>query len=431
MKIAILGFGREGLSAYKYWSSPENTITIHDNNPEIILPSGVDGILGVDAFKNIDKYGYDLLVRSPGLRIESHSLKTPCTTPTNEFLKVCPATVVGVTGTKGKGTTSTLISKILTQAGYKTHLLGNIGSPALDALPDISKDDIVVYEMSSFQLYDIKVSPHVAVCLMVSEDHLDWHNDLDEYRQSKRNIFKYQKSDDIAVYYSDNSTSVELAMNSRAKYKYSYGKDSDVTIVDGRIKAFGEDIISEKDVLLPGEHNLQNISAAIAACHVFTKDIAAINEVLKTFKGLPYHIELVKEKDGIKYYNDSFSTNPSAAIAAIRSFDKPQVLFLGGYDRGSNFEELAQELKSCQIRTIICFGQSGPKIEAALIKAGLEDIEYVPGNDFNKIIQKGIGLALEGDCVVFSPACPSYDMFKDYIDRGNTFNDALGGISLE
>jgi UDP-N-acetylmuramoylalanine--D-glutamate ligase len=165
MKIAILGFGKEGQSAYRYYDKAGNDITVHDNDSKIHLPNGTSAILGDDAFTELDSYGYDLLVRSPGLRIDKAQIKTPITTPTVEFMKVCPAEIIGVTGTKGKGTTATLIEQMLTESGQRTHLLGNIGAPALDELPNIKPSDLVVYEMSSFQLYDIQSSPHVAVCL--------------------------------------------------------------------------------------------------------------------------------------------------------------------------------------------------------------------------------------------------------------------------
>ena len=252
MKVAILGFGREGQSAYEYWRKKGAQLVIHDNNDSVSLPGGAESVLGKGAFLDLDSYGYDLMVRSPGLRLDIAKLNTAITTVTSEFLKQCQAKVIGVTGTKGKGTTSTLIYEILCLAGYKAHLLGNIGSPALDQLDDIKKDDVVVYEMSSFQLYDIESSPHVAVCLMVSEDHLDWHKDLAEYHASKGNIFKYQKTSDVAVYFKDNQVSSRLVQLSKAETKYSYGKGGDVTFEGDSITAFSKKVIDIKEVALPG-----------------------------------------------------------------------------------------------------------------------------------------------------------------------------------
>lgn len=428
MKIAILGYGREGKAAYDYWNSSENEVVVHDNNGTLDLPNGVKSILGRDAFENLDQYGYDLIVRSPGLRIILGSLNTTLMTSTNEFLNVCKADIIGVTGSKGKGTTSTLIYKILEESGIKSHLVGNIGTPALDELKNIKSNDVVVYEMSSFQLYDINTSPHTAVCLMVTEDHLDWHEDLEEYRLSKGNIFKYQKEGDIAIYYRDNEVSSELSNLSNASTKYSYGKDGDVKVENGWVIAFGNKVIELSQIALPGEHNLQNICAAIAACWNYTQDAEAMKKVLSTFIGLPYHIELVKQKNGISYYNDSFSTNPTAAIAAVKSFDQPKLLFLGGFNKETNFDDLAEILSKSNIRKIVTYGQTGKKIYEILKKHGVDSCEYDPSDDFGSIVRSGVSKAQNGDIVLFSPACASFDMFTDYLDRGNSFNDIINSI---
>lgn len=428
MKIAILGFGREGESAYRHWNKPENNITIHDNNINIKLPGGVASKLGDDAFDGLDSYGYDLLVRTPGLRLDFDNIKAPITTVTNEFMNNCPAPVIGVTGTKGKGTTATLIYEILTLAGYKTHLLGNIGVPALDELASIGSDDVVVYEMSSFQLFDIKKSPHVAVCLMVTEDHLDWHKDLAEYQSAKANIFRFQKPSDVAVYFADDQISSQLALQSAGSTKYSYGLSGDVCFSDEKIMAFGQEVISTSEVGLPGPHNLQNICAAIAAVWEYTDDINIIAQAIKNFKGLPYHIELIASKNSIRYYNDSFSTNPTSAIAAIKSFDEPLVAYFGGYDKNADFGELAEVLKYHDIRKIITYGQTGQKIYQALQIAGVANVEHITENDFEKIILAGTSASQPGDVVLFSPACASMDMFTDYKSRGQQFNNIIQSV---
>lgn len=424
MKIAILGFGKEGESAFRYWSRQTDDITIHDNSQEIEVPPGIDTVLGKDAFADLDSQDYDLLVRSPGLRLPS-DLVTPVTTPTEEFMQRCPAPVIGVTGTKGKGTTATIITEILSVAGKKVHLLGNIGTPALDELSKIKSTDIVVYEMSSFQLYDINVSPHVAVCLMVTEDHLDWHNDLAEYHNAKGNIFKHQNPTDIAVYYTDNKISSKLVELSPAKERFSYGEGGDVYVKDGTIIGFNQVIADTSQVQLPGVHNLQNVCAAIAASWEYNQDEAVIQKVLREFKGLPYHIEFITEKNGIKYYNDSFSTNPTSAIAAIESFNEPQVLFLGGFDKAADFSGLAEVISQHKIRKVITFAETGQRIANDLVEVGVENVEYLEGNDFAAIIEHGIAFAQLGDVVLFSPACASWGMFTDYKSRGQQFNNII------
>lgn len=422
MKVAILGFGKEGESAFRYWSRLGCVLTIHDNNKDKDIPSGAESILGDNAFDALDQYHYDLLVRSPGLRLPDN-IKTPTTTPTREFLRHCPAPVIGVTGTKGKGTTATLIAKILQNAGRKVHLLGNIGYPALDELVNINQSDIVVFEMSSFQLFDIDISPHVAVCLMVTEDHLDWHQDLDEYRLSKANIFKFQKANDVAVYYSDNPTATKLSQSSSATKVYSYGGvGSDVFADADRIVAFGHKVINITDIALPGRHNLQNVCAAIAGSWEYNQQLHPIQKALKEFAGLPLHIELIAKKNGICFYNDSFSTNPIAAMAAIESFDQPLVLFLGGFDKGADFDELAKTLKGRRIRKIITYGQTGQKILETLANQGVTTVEYLSSQNFSTIIRAGVSVAQSGDIVLLSPACASWGMFTDYKARGQQFN---------
>ena len=428
MKIAILGFGREGQSAFNYWSDSKNQITIHDNNSGLQLPSEAKAVLGNSAFENLDNYGYDLMVRTPGLRLDFDSIKTPITTGTNEFLDKCPCPVIGVTGTKGKGTTATLIFEILSRAGYRSHLLGNIGVPALDELPNIRQQDFVVYEMSSFQLFDVTQSPHVAVCLMVTEDHLDWHKDLDEYYDSKANIFRYQKSDDIAVYFEDDQISSRLAQTSSASTKYPYGLAGQVSYNQESIYAFGQEVVKLSEVGLPGPHNLQNICAAICAVWTYTNDVSVIAEAVKSFKGLPFHIEFVASKNHVLYYNDSFSTNPSSAIAAVNSFDQPLVLFLGGYDKKADFTELAKVIKNHKIRKIITYGQTGEKIYDALNKEDVKNTEFIEGSNFESIIKKGCEAAIPGDVVMFSPACASMDMFPDYKYRGQQFSDIIESL---
>jgi len=422
MKIAILGYGREGQSAYRYWNKPENELVVHDNNSKLELEAGIQAVLGAGAFIDLDSHGYDLLVRSPGLRLDFDKIKTPITTLTNEFMKQCPAEIIGITGTKGKGTTSTLIYEILTLAGYKTHLLGNIGTPALDILSQIRKDDLVVYEMSSFQLFDITSSPHVAVCLVVTEDHLDWHASLEEYHEAKANIFNFQKPDDVAVYFMENEVSSSLALNSKAATKYAYGTNGEVYVKDDKIIAFGQEVIDTSEVALPGPHNLENACAAICAVWSYTQDLEVITKVLKTFTGLPYHIELIKEKDGVRIYNDSFSTNPTAASAAVKSFDAPLIMFLGGVDRGIDFAPVINALKASKVKQIICYGEAGQRMQTELADAGIKNAKFLASKDFKSIVRAGLDLARPSDIVLFSPACASLDMFADYKSRGDVFN---------
>lgn len=432
MKIAILGFGQEGKSAYRYWSKTNNQITIHDNNENVVIPKDVDSVLGEKALLGLDTYSYDLIVRSPGVKIQNqHSLKTKITTPTQEFVDKCPVQIIGITGTKGKGTTCSLLSDILNNSGIKTHLVGNIGTPALDILDKIEENDLVVYEMSSFQLYDIKSSPHVAVCLLVTEDHLDWHDDLEDYHNSKGNIFRFQKPGDIAIYYKNNETSTKLVNLSPAKKRISYGDGADIFIERDEIRAYGKKVIKISEVGLLGKHNLQNVCAAIAAASVYTSDYESMEQSIKDFKGLALHVELVGEISGIKYYNDSFSSNPTATQAAVESIDSPIVLFIGGIDRGSDFNELAKTLAKKEIRQIVLYGEAREKILQKFNDHNIEKVLLSSSNDFEDILTQGIKHAKRGDAILFSPGCPSFDMFKDFKERGKAFNSFVSKLKNE
>jgi UDP-N-acetylmuramoylalanine--D-glutamate ligase len=242
------------------------------------------------------------------------------------------------------------------------------------------------------------------------------------------NIFKYQTSSDVAVYYNQSPTSQTLAKLSSAATSYSYGDNGDVFIRDGKIIAFGSAVIDVEAVGLPGVHNLQNICAAICAVWPYTQDISAIKKVIEAFTGLPYHIEHVLDKAGVSYYNDSFSTNPTSAIAAVRSFDQPIVLFLGGFDKQANFAELAELLKTRKIRKIITYDKTGSRIHDLLVSKGVADVEYIAGDNFKAIIGAGVNSAQPGDIVLFSPACASWGMFSDYKARGQIFNDIITSI---
>jgi len=271
MKIAILGYGSQGKSAYNYWQKG-NDITICDSNPDIQLPSRVEYQLGPDYLENLERY--DLIIRSPSIHprdivaANNDRITRKITTVTEEFFRNCPAKIIGVTGTKGKGTTSTLITKILETAGKTVHLGGNIGIPPLDMLKnEIKSTDIVVLELANFQLIDLGVSPSIAVCLMIAPEHLDWHKDIDEYISAKQNLFRHQKSEDLAIYNRQNDLSTVVAEVSPA-LKMSYAvppidsepADRNGTYVLGDwIYVDDEKICAVDDVALLGRHNLENV----------------------------------------------------------------------------------------------------------------------------------------------------------------------------
>ncbi len=442
MKIAILGYGSQGRSALEYWG-PKNEVTVCDQN-DVDVPGDVAKQIGEGYLGDLERF--DLVVRSPAIHPDdivaansSHILRK-VTTVTEEFFRVCPTTVIGVTGTKGKGTTSTLITKILEASGKKVHLGGNIGIPPLDMLKDnIQPGDYVVLELANFQLIDLHFSPDIAVCLMVAPEHLDWHKDIAEYIAAKQQLFRYQDDDGLAIFNRLSDLSSEVAGVSPAlKVSYevppenSSPQEKTGAYVDGDSIYYEDTLICKTtDMALLGRHNLENVCAAIAATwKIIDGNTQAISKVVQTFKGLPHRIEPVTEKNGVQYYNDSFATAPGATIAAIRSVTKPKVLIIGGFDRGLDFSELVKELlnKQNELRKVLVIGQSGPRIIQDLEKVGFTNYERIEDKDMASIVAKAAAVAKPGDAVMFSPGCASFDMFKNFEDRGLQYKDCVNRL---
>ncbi|HVI60888.1 MAG TPA: UDP-N-acetylmuramoyl-L-alanine--D-glutamate ligase, partial [Candidatus Saccharimonadales bacterium] len=334
MKVAILGYGAQGRAAYEYWREG-NEITICDQDQKLELPEGVVGKLGSSYLHGLERF--DLIVRSPSVHPadiaadNSPAILEKVTTVTNEFFKVCPSrNIIGVTGTKGKGTTSSLIAKMLEADGRRTHLGGNIGTPPLDMLrAGIQADDWVVLELANFQLIDLKYSPAVAVCLMVMPEHLDWHADTDEYFTAKTQLFRYQTANDYAVYYAKNEVSERIASTSAGR-RVPYMAAPGAEVTDGNIVIGGQVICPVSELKLLGRHNWQNACAAVTAVWQISQNAAAMRSVLGSFGGLEHRLELVRELDGVRYYDDSFGTTPETAVVAIQAFEEPKVVILGG-----------------------------------------------------------------------------------------------------
>lgn len=434
MKIAILGFAGQGKSSYEYWNTPDNEITICDSDANTEVPKGAKRQLGEDALKNLDQF--DLLIRTPILHPNKIVEANPNATDildkvwsnTNEFLKACPTrNIIGVTGTKGKGTTSTLIAKILEAAGYKVHLGGNIGTPPLKMLKDnIQPDDWVVLELANFQLIDLKSSPNIAVCLMVVPEHLDWHTDMDEYIKAKKQLFKWQKSDDVAIYYSENSISKDIATESSGN-KVPYYQPPGAYIKDDSILINNQVICRTDELKLLGKHNWQNVCAAVTATWQVTQDTGAIRTAVINFSGLPFRIEFRAEKNGVKYYNDSFATGQGATIAAIEAIKEPKVMIIGGHDRNLELTELANALikNAGSIRKVLLIGASAQRTASVLDDNGFTNYVMSTANTMLEIVKDAQALAQPGDSVVLSPAFASFDMFKNFEDRGIKFNQAV------
>jgi UDP-N-acetylmuramoylalanine--D-glutamate ligase len=425
MKIAIAGFGIEGKSSYNYFLEKGNDVAILDERTAIEgLPVGAKCLLGTDAFKNLNEY--DMVIRTPSLPPEKLANAKKTWSATNEFFAHCPAPIIGVTGTKGKGTTCSLVAAILRKTGRTVHLVGNIGTPALDVIKDISQDDIVVYELSSFQLWDLERSPHVAVVLLIEPDHLNVHVDFDEYVAAKANISAHQKPDDVIIYHPTNEASARIATLSSARVKRRFLTPEAAYVSGSQIVIDDTQICDVNEVGLLGDYNLQNVCAAISACWQFTQDRAAIAEAVQAFKGLEHRLEFVAEKNGVVFYNDSFSSAPTATMAAITVFTQPIILIVGGYDRGIDFTPLATSIAMTPyVKRALLVGQTRERLADALQLQGFDRFSVLSTQSMKEIVAYARNEASTGDVVLLSPGCASFDMFTNFADRGHQFKIAV------
>lgn len=431
MNIAIVGFDTEGKVSYEFLKARGDDITICDQNKDLVVPDGVASQLGESYLDNLDVF--DLIVRTPGLhpakiRAKNRGIGAKITSQTNIFLQNSPTkNIIGVTGTKGKGTTSTLITKMLQADGKHVELGGNIGVPPLSFIDKLTSESWVVLELSSFQLIDLKQSPHIATVLMVQPEHLDWHEDFEEYIAAKQQLFIHQNSADIAIYYAPNENSESIAYASEGQ-QIPYYEDPGAEISGKSITIDGKEICKTADIKLLGEHNWQNACAAITTVWQITQNVDAIREVLTSFTGLAHRLEFVREVAGVKYYDDSFGTTPDTAIVAIQAFKEPKVVILGGSDKGSEFDLLAKTIIETNVRAVITIGVTGTKIADALRKAGFENI-IVGGSSMPEIVYQAKDAAQPGDVLLLSTACASFDMFTNYKDRGDQFKLSVSALS--
>ena len=430
MKVAIIGYGVEGKSALHYWQDKGADVTICDHKEELALPSGVHAQLGTDYLRDLDRF--DVIMRSAGIPSEvitraNPKVKGKITTTINEFLRACPTKqVIGVTGTKGKGTTSTLIAQLLEAAGHKVFLGGNIGISPFDFIDKIGADDWVVLELSSYQLSDMKQRVHIGVCLMVEGEHLNWHKTMDAYAKAKMQLFAHQKPEDVAIYYADNLLSHQIASASPGD-KIAYYDTPGAYIVGKKIMIDNYVLCKTDELKLLGRHNWQNVCAAVTAAWQVAQAPDAYTKVLTTFTGLPHRLEFVREAGKVKYFNDSFASAPPAAEAAITAIKGKKVMIMGGFDRDLPLDKLVATLKkhSSDIRSVLLIGQSAARLSEELRAADYTNFKLSRATTMKQIVRDAHGLAKPGDSVVLSPGFPSFDMFKDFEERGLLFKQEV------
>ena len=434
-KIAILGFGIEGQSLVNFLLGKDNKIIVFDQKDKEKLKGiqdfekkGVSFTLGKDFLKKGLK-DFDFVFRSPSFKLSLPEIKEAkkagviISSATKLFFDSCKGKIIGVTGSKGKGTTSTLIYNILKEQGFEVFLGGNIGTPILSLLPKLKETSWVVLELSSFQLQDLKKSPHIAVVLFITSEHLDYHETFDEYIKAKENIVIHQGKDDYVVINADNKDSLSFSKKTKAK-KFFFSKIEEVegSYVKGKEIFFKDTLIGKTDDLkLIGRHNLENVCAAITASFLAKAGLAVIKKVVFSFSGLEHRLEKVRSYKGISFYNDSFSTMPDASIAAIRSFENPFILIAGGSEKNADFTNLGKEIAKSKVKSLILIGQTAKKIKESILKAGFKGKIIEGLKNMEEIVNRAFEEAEAGDIVLLSPGCAAFGMFEDYKDRGHQF----------
>ncbi|MDD6967493.1 MAG: UDP-N-acetylmuramoyl-L-alanine--D-glutamate ligase [Candidatus Faecousia sp.] len=367
----------------------------------------------------------DVVFRTPGMHPGNPAIEAlrrrgaEITSEMEVFFEVAPCHLIAVTGSDGKTTTTTLIAEMLKAEGKTVWLGGNIGTPLLPLCREMKQDDYAVVELSSFQLMDMKRSPQRAVVTNLAPNHLDVHKDMEEYVQAKKNIFHFQKPGDLLVLNADNEITASFAGAGQTHFFSRKGRTNCVWEENGAIYRRGEKILETADILIPGTHNVENYMAAIAAVDGLVSD-DTIRQVARNFGGVEHRIELVRIKDGVKFYNDSIASSPSRTIAGLRSFTQKVILIAGGYDKHIPYDVLGPEICVHVSKLFLC-GATAGKIRAAVEQTGMEQPEITDCGDFENAVRSAAAAARAGDIVLMSPASASFDQFKNFMVRGECF----------
>ena len=442
-KVAVIGLGVSNLPLLDYLHEQKAKVTVFDQrNIEDISKDIMDKItqyafefsLGENYLSKLN--GFDLIFRSPSClptvpELEKEAQRGAIVTTEIELLiKMCPAKIIGVTGSDGKTTTTSLIYAILKDAGYNAWLGGNIGTPLFTKLPEMKEEDVVVLELSSFQLMEMNVSPSISVITNITPNHLNIHKDYEEYIESKKNIFKYQDEDGIVVLNYDNEITRECEKEAKGKvifFSSNEKLDNGFIVDNGVIKECDDKvrkhIMDCKEAKLRGIHNYQNICTALAATKTLVDTQSAV-ETIKEFSGVEHRLEFVKETNGIKWYNDSASSSPTRTISGINAFEGEDIILIaGGYDKNLDYTPLAKPIVD-NVKTLILMGQTANKILDAVtleMEKQNKNIKIYMCDSLEEVVNTARKVANPGEIVLFSPGSASFDMFKNAYDRGNQF----------
>ncbi len=448
-KVAVIGLGVSNLPLIDYLYEKKAQVTVFDERTIDEIPKDIINKINIYEFKTSfgkncleNLKGFNIIFRSPSCLPTRPELQAEAnrgaivTTEVEMLMEMCPCKIIGVTGSDGKTTTTSMINAILRKGGYTTFLGGNIGTPLFTKLPEMTPEDIVVLELSSFQLMNMSVSPDIAVITNVTPNHLNIHKDYEEYIEAKKNIFKNQNENGILILNYDNDITRSCQKEAKGKVIFFSSKEKldNGFIVDNDVIKECEDkvrkhILNTDEVILRGNHNFQNIATALAATKTLVDtDIAA--QAIKEFKPVEHRIEFIKEIDGVKWYNDSASSSPTRTLSGINAFKENIVLIAGGYDKNLDYEPLAKPIID-KVTALILIGQTAEKIFSAVkTEAEKENkkIDIYMCDSLEQTIEIARKTAKKGEVVLFSPASASFDMFKNFADRGEKFKKLVNNI---
>ena len=422
-KIAVLGLGVSNRPLVRLLLEYGCDVigcdrTPRENIDQEVLELGCKLSLGENYLENVQA---DLLFRTPGMHPDHPAIAAlrsrgaEVTSEMEVFFSVCPCHIIAVTGSDGKTTTTTLVSEMLKKSGKTVWLGGNIGTPLLPLVKQMQPEDYAVVELSSFQLMDMHHSPARAVVTNLAPNHLDVHKNMEEYVAAKTNIFRYQGKEDLLILNGDNAITDGFAGKGITR-KFSRQGQAHVCIREGFICRGGQPVLAVEDILLPGVHNIENYMAAIAVVEGLVSD-EDIRYVAKNFGGVEHRIELVRIKDGVRFYNDSIASSPSRTIAGLRSFPEKVILIAGGYDKHIPYDELGPEI--CKhVKKLFLGGATGPQIRAAVENCGGQQPEIYDCENFEDAVRQAAKAARAGDVVLMSPASAAFDQFKNFMVRG-------------
>lgn len=444
-KIAVIGAGVSNKPLLGYLGDLECDITLFDKKELNVFDEDVLNIINKYNIKTSlgDNYleslvGFDIIFRSPSFLPTNVYLKKEIergalvTTEIEQVIRLAPCKIIGVTGSDGKTTTTTLIYKLLSGLGYNTYVGGNIGTPLFTKIKDMKSDDIVVLELSSFQLMDMKVSPNISVITNISPNHLDIHGSYEEYINAKKNIFLNQNKNDIVVLNYDDELVKNFNKDAIGSVRYfssKYDLKDSYILKDNYIKYNDEVIFDVRDLKIKGRHNYINICTALNAIKDYI-ELDKIKDIITDFGGVSHRIEFIREINSVKWYNDSASSSPSRTIAGLNAFSEKVVLIAGGYDKNIPYDPLAEPILN-KVSKLILFGDTKNKIYDAVMKLKKQrdsDLQIYVMDTLDEVIEVAYRVSIPGEVVLFSPASASFDMFKNAYQRGDIFKEKVNKL---